>query len=249
MLERVVDVLKYPLIRGLKCRSNIVRIIRVGFRQLKGISRNEIDKIIKEREQGPFTSALDFLKRCRIDRPTFENIAMVSGFDLPTPWPELDNKPPGFSFTYCENKKHNNDSLLPAAINTDGNLNKQKYERELLGLNLSAHPLDFINLKGITRMSELKGLPIGKAVTVVGSVIRYQTPPTRNRKRVIFIILEDGTGVADVTVFNDVQRKYGSLLFREGWLKVTGKIQKRGPKSLSIIANRLESITNLTKAK
>jgi DNA-directed DNA polymerase III PolC len=223
--------------------------IRVGFRQLKGISRNEIDQIIKEREQGPFTSALDFLGRCHIDRPTFENIAMVSGFDLPTPWPDLNNKLPGFSFTYCENKKHNNDSLAPSVINTDDKLSKLKHERELLGLDLSAHPLDFFNLKGITRMNELKGLSIGKTVTVVGSVIRYQTPPTRNRKRVMFIILEDGTGVADVTVFDDVQSKYGSLLFREGWLKITGKIQKRGPKSLSIIAHRLEDITSLTKAK
>jgi DNA polymerase III alpha subunit len=223
--------------------------IRVGFRQLKGISRNEIDQIIKEREQGPFTSVFDFLQRCHIDRPTFVNIAMVGGFDSPIPWPEIDNKLPGFSFTYYNNKEHNNDSLLPAVINTDDNLNKLKYERELLGLDLSAHPLDFVNLKGITRMSELKGLPIGKDVTVVGSVIRYQTPPTRNRKRVMFIILEDGTGVTDITVFDDVQSKYGSLLFREGWLKVTGKIQKRGPKSLSIIANRLESITNLIKAK
>ena len=223
--------------------------IRVGFKQLKGISHNEIDQIIKEREQGSFTSVLDFLGRCHIDRPTFENIVMVGGFGSPMPRPELKSKLPGFSFTYGDNEKHSNNSLPSSVINTDDNLNKLKYERELLGLDLSAHPLDFVNLKGITRISELRGLSMGKDVTVVGSVIRYQTPPTRNRKRVMFIILEDGTGVADVTVFDDVQSKYGSLLFREGWLKVTGKIQKRGPKSLSIIANRLESITSLTKAK
>jgi error-prone DNA polymerase len=223
--------------------------IRVGLRQLKGISVSEIDQIITERKRGPFTSVDDFMRRCHINRPSLENIAKVGGFDSLTSQPEPDSILSGFPLTNCGKKKHNNDDLLPGAITTDDNLQKLKYERELLGLDLSAHPLDFINLKGITRMSELKELSIGKEVTIVGSVIRYQTPPTRNRKRVMFIILEDGTGVADVTVFDDIQSKYGSLLFREGWLKVRGKIQKRGPKSLSIIASRLESINNLTTAK
>jgi len=223
--------------------------IRVGFRQLKGISQNEVDQIIKERERESFTSVEDFLGRCDIKRSSFENIAMVGGFGTSIPRSQLNSQLPGFSFTYDDNERYSNNSLQFSITKTDDNFSRLKYERELLGLDLSAHPLDFINLKGITRMSELKGLPIGKAVTVAGSVIRYQTPPTRNRKRVMFIILEDGTGVADVTVFGDVQSKYGSLLFREGWLRVTGKIQKRGPKSLSIIANRLESITNLTKTE
>ena len=51
--------------------------------------------------------------------------------------------------------------------------------------------------------------------------------------------MEDGTGVADVTVFNDVQEKCGQVLFREGWLLVKGKIQRRGVKANSIIAEEL----------
>jgi error-prone DNA polymerase len=111
-------------------------------------------------------------------------------------------------------------------------------ERELLSLDLSAHPLDFCNLQnGFTRIKDLSPLPAGKAVKIAGSVIRYQTPPTHTGKRVVYIIMEDGTGVADVTVFNDVQERCGKYLFRSGWLEVQGKIQRRGPKSLSIIAD------------
>ena len=90
-------------------------------------------------------------------------------------------------------------------------------------------------------MSELKSIGTGKNVKIIGSVIRYQTPPTRNGNRVVYIIMEDGTGVADVTVFSDVQQKCGGVLFREGWLTVTGKVQKRGPKALSIIADNLSA--------
>lgn len=82
-------------------------------------------------------------------------------------------------------------------------------------------------------------MPQGKAVNIAGSVIRYQTPPTRNGNRVVYIIMEDGTGIADVIVFSDVQEKYGQVLFREGWLSVKGKIQKRGPKATSILAEEL----------
>ena len=79
----------------------------------------------------------------------------------------------------------------------------------------------------------------GERVKIAGSVIRYQTPPTRNGNRVLYVIMEDGTGIADVTVFGDVQEKCGQVLFREGWLIVKGKIQRRGPKVLSIIAEEL----------
>ena len=77
---------------------------------------------------------------------------------------------------------------------------------------------------------------------IAGGVIRYQTPPTRNGNRVVYVIMEDGTGVADVTVFSDVQERCGQVLFRAGWMTVTGKIQRRGPKALSIIAEDLSAL-------
>ena len=120
---------------------------------------------------------------------------------------------------------------------------KMLIERELLSLDLSAHPLDFISFeKGVTRMKDLQIIATGRSVTIAGSVIRYQTPPTRNGNRVVYVIMEDGTGVADVTVFSDVQEKHGEVLFREGWLLVRGKVQRRGPKALSIIAEELSPI-------
>jgi hypothetical protein len=49
-------------------------------------------------------------------------------------------------------------------------------------------------------------------------------------------------------VFKDVQEKCGRVLFREGWLQVKGTVQRRGPKSLSIIANELSPV-NKSKVK
>jgi error-prone DNA polymerase len=92
-------------------------------------------------------------------------------------------------------------------------------------------------------MKDLPAVATGQTVKIAGSVIRYQTPPTRNGKRVIYVIMEDGTGIADVTVFNDVQERCGHVLFQEGWLVVKGKVQRRGPNALSIIAQDLAPLT------
>ena len=91
-------------------------------------------------------------------------------------------------------------------------------------------------------MKDLHSIATGKTIKIVGSVIRYQTPPTRNGNRVVYVIMEDGTGVADVTVFSNVQEKSGQVLFREGWLIVKGKVQRRGPKAISIIADELSAL-------
>jgi error-prone DNA polymerase len=92
-------------------------------------------------------------------------------------------------------------------------------------------------------MIDLPSLTAGTEIKIVGGVVRYQTPPTRNGNRVVYIIMEDSTGIADVTVFNDVQQACGEVLFRAPWLVVTGKIQKRGPKATSVIADNLRAFT------
>ena len=90
-------------------------------------------------------------------------------------------------------------------------------------------------------------MPAGKTVKIAGSVIRYQTPPTRTGKRVVYIIMEDGTGVADVTVFNDVQERCGKYLFRSGWLEVQGKIHT--PRPTVTLADSPDDVRPLRKSK
>ncbi len=81
------------------------KAIRVGLKQLKGISVSEIDQIITERKRGPFTSVDDFMRRCHINRPSLENIAKVGGFDSLASQPESDSILTGFPLTNCGKKK------------------------------------------------------------------------------------------------------------------------------------------------
>jgi len=190
----------------------------------------------------------DFVLRVDASQPIIENLIKVGAFDAFGSREELLAQVPKVIILKHKTSKISRplfedvgqESVLPDSSSNDDRESRMLAERELLSLDLSAHPLDFLSLDGdITRMGELAMVETGKTVNIAGSVIRYQTPPTRNGNRVVYVIMEDGTGVADVTVFGDVQEKCGHVLFRESWLKVRGKVQRRGPKALSIIADDL----------
>jgi len=226
--------------------------IRVSLRQLKGMSEETLKSILSERDKAKFTSLRDFILRTNASQPIIENLIKVGAFDtsanrsdLLVELPELlklRHRTGKGVIPLFEDTRLQQDSVKERV--QDDRKTRMLIERELLSLNLSAHPLDFLSLNdGFTRMEDLSSIATGKTIKIIGSVIRYQTPPPRNGHRVVYIIMEDGTGIGDVTVFGDVQEKCGHVLFREGWLEVKGKIQRRGPKALSIIAEDLSSLS------
>jgi error-prone DNA polymerase len=226
--------------------------IRVSLRQLKGMSEETLESILSERAKGEFTSVRDFVLRTNTSQSIIENLIKVGAFDsfaarneLLLELPKLMNlkRKIGKGTRPLFEDIRPELSSMPS-VTCDGRKANMLVERELLSLDLSAHPLDFFTFDdGFTWMKDLKLINTGKTVKIAGSVIRYQTPPTRNGNRVVYVIMEDGTGVVDITVFGDVQEKCGQVLFREGWLTVKGKIQRRGPKALSIIAEELSPLS------
>ncbi len=222
--------------------------IRVSLRQLKGMSQEVIDTILSERAKAGFTSLRDFVLRTNASRPILENLVKIGAFDSLGSTDELLSEIPrlislkhkvGRGARPLFEDVKSGSGLAGGAVSNDKKA-RMLSERELLSLDLSAHPLDFYHYdNGFTKIKDLPSVATGRSVKIVGSVIRYQTPPARNGNRVVYIIIEDGTGVADLTVFSDVQEKCGQVLFREDWLVVKGKIQRRGPKALSIIAEDL----------
>ena len=225
--------------------------IRISLAQLKGMSGGALESIMTQRAEGEFASLRDLVLRTRVSQAIVENLIRVGAFDSLGNTVEMLSQLPGLvSLSHKVGKGAKplieDASAETSVIQADLYIDKRMRmlaERELLSLDLSAHPLDFYHFdSGFTRIKDLPFSTTGRAVKLAGSVIRYQTPPTRNGNRVLYIIMEDGTGVADVTVFGDVQEKCGPVLFREGWLVVEGKVQRRGPKALSIIAENLSPL-------
>ncbi len=220
--------------------------IRVGLLQLKGISGKTVESIISERAKHEFDSVDDFILRTRAPRNVVENLINVGAFDSIQENVLTDEAlrlygPGGRQglLLVCDPLKRAPDRFIGRGCGKADIL----AQWDLLSFSMAGHPLDFYyHDGGFTRIKDIRFAATGSNITIIGSVVRYQTPPTRNGNRVVYVIMEDGTGVADITVFGDVQEKCGHVLFRTGWLMVKGKIQRRGPKAVSIIADSLSPL-------
>ena len=91
---------------------------------------------------------------------------------------------------------------------------------------------------GVTPASNLRELWNRSEVLVAGIRIATQTPPMRTGKRVVFISLDDGTGCADATFFEEAQERTGSLLFGTKMLLIKGRTRRTGEKGISIEAEQ-----------
>jgi len=101
---------------------------------------------------------------------------------------------------------------------------KLRYEREILEVCVSGHPLDFLPRNGEAWSDELPRL-LGKRVTLCGWVITYRHVGTKNYRNMMFVTLEDQRGVYEVVLFPDVYDRYGGLVFETRTMRVTGRVE------------------------
>jgi len=244
-----VEILPPHINRSLERFSVENGAIRISLAQIKGMSDGALRSILSARSDAVFSSLIDFMSRTKVSRPITESLIKVGAFDQFGDSSSLLMRVP-YLLTFKQRTARRTKLLfehdelkLNSTFEQLDVKTRRIAERDLLSIDLSAHPLeDYIGDRETTQMKELSSLDAGTTVRIIGGVIRYQTPPTRNGNRVVYIILEDGTGIADVTVFSDVQQACGDVLFRAPWLVVTGKIQKRGPKATSVIAQSIKAL-------
>ena len=104
---------------------------------------------------------------------------------------------------------------------------KLRYEREILEVCVSGHPLDFLPRNGEAWSDELPGLR-GKRVTLCGWVVTYRHVGTKNYRNMMFVTLEDQRGVYEVVLFPDAYDRYGGLVFETRTIRVTGRVEQDG---------------------
>jgi DNA-directed DNA polymerase III PolC len=104
---------------------------------------------------------------------------------------------------------------------------KLRYEREILEVCVSGHPLDFLPRNGEAWSDELQSLR-GKRVTLCGWVVTYRHVGTKNYRNMMFVTLEDQRGVYEVVLFPDAYDRYGGLVFETRTMRVTGRVEADG---------------------
>jgi error-prone DNA polymerase len=127
-----------------------------------------------------------------------------------------------------------------------------KAELEVLGLDASAHVLEFyeplLDALGITRSKDILGQRSRAELLVAGVKVATQTPPVRSGRRVVFLTLDDATGPVDATFFEDVQGPYAATVFHSWLLLVRGVLRRTGPRGVSLRATGAWELSALWEA-
>ena len=113
-------------------------------------------------------------------------------------------------------------------------------ELEIIGLDASRHLLSsylpFLEAIGVTFSADLLSRRSRGEVLIAGVKVATQTPPVRSGRRVVFLTVDDSTGPADATFFEDAQGPYAATVFDSWLLLVRGELRRTGPRGVSVRA-------------
>src|SRR5690606_18804903 len=107
----------------------------------------------------------------------------------------------------------------------------------------------FLDELGVVSARRLREARHGETVLVAGAKAATQTPPIRSGKRVIFSTLDDGTGLVDLAFFDDSHDACAHTVFHSWLLLVRGVVQRRGPRSLSIVGSAARNLADLLEVR
>jgi error-prone DNA polymerase len=244
--------------------------IRMSFVDLQGVSETEVTRFIANQ---PYENLTDFYLRAKPTRRSFERLALIGAFDDLTKSSteaitrgDILARVKELNAIKVRPEEENADSLFFGSwkeVIPQGNPepsvdDKVNTEMSLLGMDLTQHVLEkyrpMLDELGVVLASELNTIRNKTNVLVAGVRIATQTPPMRSGKRVVFISLDDGSGVSDSTFFDEAQQKCSHLLFNTKLMLIGGKVRRTGIKGVSIMAEnawRLDELWNewLTKRK
>ena len=228
------------------------RALRVGLMQVKGLRVETMTAIVQAREDGgTFRSLEDFVRRVPVESDEIESLIKCGALDemgnevctMTRPemlwrWSLLQadhgaqaraaaatGAKQGFMpvlFSTAHKSEQARMSVPQYSLEQ-----KLRYEREILEVCVSGHPLDFLPRNGEAWSDELAGLR-GKRVTLCGWVVTYRHVGTKNYRNMMFVTLEDQRGVYEVVLFPDAYDRYGGLVFETRTMRVTGRVEPDG---------------------
>ena len=125
-------------------------------------------------------------------------------------------------------------------------------ELEVVGMDASRHVISFydglLDTIGVTRAVDLLDCREKQRVRIAGVKVATQTPPVKSGQRIIFLSLDDSTGIGDATFFESVHDRCAWTVFHT-WLLVTeGVVHRTGRRGVTLTADRAWDLRRLMAA-
>ncbi|MFD5324504.1 DNA polymerase III subunit alpha [Streptomyces sp. NPDC127092] len=232
--------------------------LRLGLADVHGISEAESARI----EAGqPYASLLDFWERARPRKPVAERLAQVGALDafganrrdLLLHLTELHRTQRGAASYGGQLPLAQGRKTAPVGLPDLDESERLSAELGILGMDASRHLMGdhqaFLRELGVISARRLRSAAHGQVVLVAGAKAATQTPPIRSGKRVIFTTLDDGTGLVDLAFFDDSHERCAHTVFHSWLLLVRGVVQRRGPRSLSVVGAAAWNLAELAELR
>ena len=226
--------------------------IRYGLGAVKGTGEQAVNVILKAREaDGPFKDLFDFCMRCdkrMVNRRTIEALIKAGAFDGIAPTVAGSKVADrckllatvGIAMDFAEQAERNamQTSLFDLADVADEHApeyvtvrpwdekTQLMEEKTALGFFFSGHPYNTCKkeLSRFVRRPLNRLEPSKELTTLAGVVVGVRTQMTR-RGKMLFVQLDDGTGMIEVTVFNELFEAERAKIVTDEVLIIEGKVR------------------------
>ncbi len=221
--------------------------LRIGLHAVRGLPRAIGDAILEARRASPFTSLGDLVRRGRVSRSWLVRLAEAGALGALSPdrrsavWRSLGVEADGGDLFAGLSPREPDPDLAPAGAGEEVSA-----DFAATGLSVRGHPMSVVrpSLAGslLRTARELSRLPDRAPVEVAGLVIVRQRPETS--KGIVFVSLEDETGIANLVVMPDVYERCRPVVRGAPFLLARGKVERSG----AVVNVRVDSVAPLALA-
>ena len=227
--------------------------IRFGLLAVKAVGSGAVDAVLNARKaDGKFTSILDFAKRVnarQFNKKAWDSLIMTGAFDQfgtrsdllfnleriqeygsKSQKEALSGQTDLFGFAGAEDMRVESSIELINAPKQHTDKERLTWERELLGLYVSAHPLDrYVKYfeEQTQPLSQVQPNTDGQKATIGGIVIDVRTIITKSGTKMAFVKMEDKTSEGEVIIFPNLYSEISEKLKIDTVLKIEGEISAR----------------------
>lgn len=229
--------------------------VRLGLRMVKGLGNAEAARLISCRTNQPFASVDDVWRRAAIPSAALVELAEADAFR-----PSLglarrealwaikalrDEPLPLFTAAASREElpvEEQSEPVVSLKPMTAGSEVVEDYGH--VGLTLRQHPVSFLRSeferRRIVTCADAVGSGDRRWVDVAGLVLVRQRPGSA--KGVMFMTIEDETGVANLVIWQGVFEKFRRVVLGAGLIGVRGRVQREG-EVIHIIAQHLTDLS------
>jgi error-prone DNA polymerase len=218
--------------------------VRLGLHLVSGLRKDAAERILIARVQQPLRNAQDLARRANLDQLQMKHLAAadaltgLSGHRRQQVWDAAALQAPPALLKGAPIEE------APLALPEAPEGEAIVWDYAATGLTLRRHPLALLRAELAKRKlmsaEQLKDAPNGRLVRHCGIVTLRQQPGTASG--VVFVSLEDETGVVQVIVWRHLRERQRSVLANSRLLAVYGKWQREGEVT-NLIAGHLEDLT------